>query len=141
MERNLVLGEPDRKQIPNETFLLESKLHLHELPFEDKLKEIMISEILKEKIEKKNLKLDEMTQKVYWRVEKGDDMKRKIVSNSRIVEWENGTYGIYIGDEYYDLLSKPNMSDFIFGETSENSNLLTKKSNPSLTLNLKPKIK
>ena len=135
------LEEKDRFQIEEECLVLESKLHLHELPFEDKLKEIMTNNILREKKETKHQLLDDMQKKVYWKTETNDNMKREMVSNSRIVEWEDGSYGMYIGDKYFDLLSKPNTSEFIFGQSAQNPFILTKKTNPTFLLNLKTNVK
>ena len=46
------------------------------------------------------------------------------------MEWENGTWGLFLGKKYWDLGKKPNKNHFLFSSASEDRTLLTKKSVP-----------
>lgn len=48
--------------------------------------------------------MDQYLRKVRWRFpSNGSRDEEDIESNARLVEWEDGSYGIYVGDKYYDI--------------------------------------
>ena len=51
---------------------------------------------------KKNLREERFNSKlntIRWRFNEDKEAE----TNSRLVEWSDGTYGIYVGDQYYDV--------------------------------------
>ena len=44
--------------------------------------------------------MDQFINQIRWRFA---DNEKLIQSNSRLVEWDDGTFGIYIGSDYYDI--------------------------------------
>ena len=48
---------------------------------------------------------DQAVQKVRWRLnhENKVQIRNQISSNARLVRWSDGTYGMYVGNDYYDL--------------------------------------
>lgn len=57
-------------------------------------------------------------------------MTLQIVSNAKIVEWENGNWGLFLGKKYWELRKKPNKQHFIFSSANEDRTLIAKKSVP-----------
>lgn len=49
----------------------------------------------------RNELMDQYLKKTRWRYKEGEE--GVIESNARLVEWEDGSYGIYVGDKYYDI--------------------------------------
>jgi hypothetical protein len=43
--------------------------------------------------------MDQLLKKVRWRF----NHENKIETNGKLVKWDDGSYGIYVGDKYYDI--------------------------------------
>ena len=51
-------------------------------------------------------------EKVRWRA----TAEEKLASNSTLVKWSDGTFGVYIGADYYDLPASTHGNHLVFTE-------------------------
>lgn len=49
----------------------------------------------------RNQLMEQYLRKGRWRF--SEENPDEIESNARLVEWEDGTYGIYVGEQYYEI--------------------------------------
>ena len=111
-ERGNDLMEEDQEKITNpelradvlfpktyDTYLnLDSELLFEEKPSDDNRIESEGQNIFNSRKTREYL-YEQAIQKIRWRLSHDN----KLSSNSKLVKWSDGTYGIYIGSDYYDL--------------------------------------
>lgn len=65
-----------------------------------KFLEEQANEILEAKKNMKEQLMEQVVNQIRWRF--AED-KNKIDTNAKLVEWEDGSFGVYIGDQYFDI--------------------------------------
>lgn len=58
--------------------------------------------------------MSQYLKKVRWRFGQNSEEEDDIESNGRLVEWEDGTYGIYVGDQYYDIVGESPANQMVY---------------------------
>jgi hypothetical protein len=139
MERESIkISKRSRMQIRYNSLLLQSNLTFYKEPVQEKLLSKLTSKVIKKKKDGKVKAIRQMRNNFYWKLRKKENMSKevgisinqKIISNAKIVEWENGKWGLFLGKKYWELRKKPNRQHFIFSAANEDKTILTKKSVP-----------
>jgi len=53
--------------------------------------------------------LDQIMRKVRWRYSPDGELE----SNAKFATWENGTYGVYVGNDYYELSGQSHSNEVL----------------------------
>jgi len=54
--------------------------------------------------------MQQLLKKIRWRF----NHDNKIETNAKLVKWEDGSYGIYVGEKYYDIEGESTANQMIY---------------------------
>ena len=54
--------------------------------------------------------LDQVLKKVRWRF----TIDNNVESNAKLVKWDDGSYGIYVGEKYYDIAGESPANQMVY---------------------------
>ena len=134
-EDTIKISKRSRLQVRYNTLLLQSTLNFYKEPVSDKLLSKLTTKVIKKKKDGKTKAIRGIKNNIFWKLRKRENMSKevpliKMVSNAKLVEWENGTWGLFLGKQYWDLGKKPNTQHFIFSSIDDDRELIAKKSVP-----------
>ena len=130
------VSKRSRLQIRYNSLLLQSNLSFYKEPVDDKLLTKLTTKVIKKKKDGKVKAIRQIRNNFFWKLRKRENLSKEvsrnlqIISNAKIVKWENGKWGLFLGKKYWELGKKPNTQHFIFSSANEDHSLIAKKSVP-----------